>query len=267
MRQLKRFVFRKHSKSVVISEFGHSSYGCYTWPSAKVLAALLVQSKNKYAGKHILELGAGTALAGLTLAKVVHAATVVFTDHPMYSQVIQNLQYAIELNHVQDYCTVKPLIWGDFSGSIAQLLQCHPDGFDVIIGADVMYDPKDFEILLSTVSVILKASPPDAVFLMTYQERSSRRSIQWLLDKWGLCCQQVHLDLFDTLDWMEDMMMIQSLESYNVRSTENECHKDQYDIDDICKLPIQQISNEESSHSQSGITSVMTFEIRLCHTG
>ncbi|KAH9250675.1 hypothetical protein BASA81_011526 [Batrachochytrium salamandrivorans] len=178
MRHYRQINFGPDAPSVTISELDHPTYGCYTWPASVVLAALLFQSKSDYAGKRILELGAGTALVGLMMAKMGQAQSseVVLTDHPLHEQVLQNIEHVIELNHLGRTAVVKPLAWGDFDGSIAQLLQCHTGGFDIIVGADLMYDPKDFEILLATVAMILQSSPPDAVFLMAYQERSSRRT-------------------------------------------------------------------------------------------
>ena len=44
--------------------------GLYIWPSSPVLAWYLWLHHSKFTGKRVLELGAGTALPGILLAKV-----------------------------------------------------------------------------------------------------------------------------------------------------------------------------------------------------
>ncbi|KAH6583521.1 hypothetical protein BASA50_001482 [Batrachochytrium salamandrivorans] len=281
MRHYRQINFGPDAPSVTISELDHPTYGCYTWPASVVLAALLFQSKSDYAGKRILELGAGTALVGLMMAKMGQAQSseVVLTDHPLHEQVLQNIEHVIELNHLGRTAVVKPLAWGDFDGSIAQLLQCHTGGFDIIVGADLMYDPKDFEILLATVAMILQSSPPDAVFLMAYQERSSRRSMQWLLEKWGLSCRQVHYDMLTMMDWIESSMDLGQpvLPSDECDVTNVGCcntspsTKRQTDLlsglgTTANAVPLQHLPTkhllEAPKQLQSGLMSVLVFEIR-----
>ncbi|KAI8921805.1 putative methyltransferase-domain-containing protein [Entophlyctis helioformis] len=229
-----------HAVSVVVQELVDPSYGSYLWPSALILSAFMCLSWRQLVADmapaggrtlRILELGAGTALPGLLAARLCaqHARTagqaapeqldmqaaesvceVVLTDHPDSADVLASMARAADLNGMSGMVRVEPLAWGDFGDGMHKVL--HPaaatlqsaGGFDLILGADVMYDPKDFDDLLATVAFILERSPPHAVFLMAYQERSSRRSVQWLLDKWGLAAEQVHTPaLFDMLDWIE----------------------------------------------------------------
>ena len=56
--------------TVTIPEQLAASYGLYIWPSAPVLAWYLWLNQDKFKNQNILELGAGTALPGILLAKV-----------------------------------------------------------------------------------------------------------------------------------------------------------------------------------------------------
>ena len=56
--------------TVTIPEQLAASYGLYLWPSAPVLAWYLWLNQHQFRGKRVLELGAGTSLPGILLAKV-----------------------------------------------------------------------------------------------------------------------------------------------------------------------------------------------------
>lgn len=55
----------------------------------------------------------------------------------------------------------------------------------------------DFELLLATVSFIINRHNPDCVFLTTYQNRSAKRNIDHLLEKWGLEGRVIEWEAFD----------------------------------------------------------------------
>lgn len=47
------------------------------------------------------------------------------------------------------------------------------------------------------VSYVIQSHNPNCKFFTTYQERSPKRSIQYLLDKWKLKCRQIPKDSFE----------------------------------------------------------------------
>jgi hypothetical protein len=55
----------------------------------------------------------------------------------------------------------------------------------------------EFENLLVLVSYIIHNHNPNCKFFTTYQERSPKRSIQYLLDRWDLQCRQISIESFD----------------------------------------------------------------------
>ncbi|PSN43688.1 hypothetical protein C0J52_19462 [Blattella germanica] len=101
--QVKKFVFKSRisrsgendieSLEILIPE---ASYSFYTWPSAPVLAWFLWEHRRELAGKHILELGSGTALPGILAAKC--GAAVTLTDSASLPRSLQHVQRCCEVN-------------------------------------------------------------------------------------------------------------------------------------------------------------------------
>lgn len=77
------------------------------------------------------------------------------------------------------------LTWGLFLGNIFTL-----GPIDLILGSDCFYEPSVFEDIIVTVAFLLEKNP-QARFLCTYQERSADWSIEHLLHKWQLQCEQI----------------------------------------------------------------------------
>ncbi|CAG8548183.1 10786_t:CDS:2 [Acaulospora colombiana] len=200
------------------------AYGCYVWPSAFVLSEYIWARRNLFRDKTIIEIGAGTSLPGFLCASLSPETHVILTDRPDVPQILENIHEGARLNGLIDSTEnhksegdnkplrqnvwIRGLKWGEM------FLQCdddHEEGLlklirdieqsgkklDWILGSDTFYDPKDFEDLIVTVAYILTYHSPNARFITSYQERSSKRSIQYLLDKWKLESRQIPLKSFD----------------------------------------------------------------------
>jgi len=83
------------------------------------------------------------------------------------------------------------ITWGQFTPNLFKLVKA-----DIILGSDCFYDTKDFDDILATVSFLMEKNP-QTKFWTSYQERSSSRSIEDLLNKWGLKGVQIPLEDFD----------------------------------------------------------------------
>lgn len=164
--------------SISIREVMHEGYGLYVWPSSIALAEYVWQNKGSYRGKKVLELGAGTGLPGVVAAKA--GALVTLTDRADLVEVLDNMNQTCTLNAVK--CTIVGLTWGDFSTIVSAISEDKPE---IVLGADVLYDGKDFDDLFATVSYLLEQQP-DSKFVTTYQRRSGHRSIEYWMAKWGL---------------------------------------------------------------------------------
>lgn len=238
-----------------------ADYGLYTWPSSFVLARHLWRHRARYLRvavptdaldppsqltdrsipvpsyrpARVLELGAGTALPGLLLAKL--GARVTLTDAADQPEVLANLEAAcrdngLEVNLASPESaaasavaaaaaggaaspawatasapapstsstssasgstapvSVCGLSWGTTDAAALRLASC---SFDLIVGADVFYSKgRDFDRLLATVRLLLERSEGGAgVFVTAYQHRSAHRSLEALLQLWGLEVRRV----------------------------------------------------------------------------
>ncbi|KAI8581647.1 hypothetical protein K450DRAFT_230516 [Umbelopsis ramanniana AG] len=213
------------SVHVKVQELLDPSYGSYIWPSSLVLAEYVWKHRFQFANSRVVELGAGTALPSLILAKFFYqkSTQLIVTD---IAPILPNIIANCDLNGIPQLGStlwVRELAWGTFgSHGIDSLLndidtQWH-EKIDWILGSDTFYDPADFEKLLMTVSYIIHRHNKNAKFITAYQERSSKRSIQLLLDKWSLTCRLIPKESFG----FEDARYIQDEESSSDDGLPNE---------------------------------------------
>ncbi|XP_067673424.1 histone-arginine methyltransferase METTL23-like [Haliotis asinina] len=190
MESKRRFSFsdKRESTEILIPEVIDPAFGMYMWPCAPVLAQYVWFHREQIRNKHILELGAGTALPGILAAKC--GGTVILTDSAKYPRCLDNCRKSCIANGLSGV-SILGLTWGDFS---PDFLQLPPQ--DIILGSDCFYATKDFEDILATVAYLLQQRPT-AEFWTTYQERSADRSIEHLLRKWKMSCRHVPLPLFE----------------------------------------------------------------------
>jgi predicted nicotinamide N-methyase len=152
---------------IPLDNHDYGSVGAQTWGGACVLAEMIVEhpgrfglstrSRSSDSPLRILELGAGTGLVGLTVAKLLQTsspssnttlhprATIVLTD--FYPTVLDNLQSNIDANFpsLPDdtnravLVNSHPLDWSSFSTTetVPDMLSTP---FDVIFGADIIYE-------------------------------------------------------------------------------------------------------------------------------
>lgn len=163
------------------SSTDHTSVGLQTWGSASVMAERVVKSPHLYGLSNrvtqqertsirILELGAGTGLLSLVIQKLlVHlgvSAQIVATDY--HPAVLANLERNVAANsdmgaapdEISASITVTPLNWELFheancSDELNLDAPCD-QRFDVILGADVVYQPQHAQWLAGVARKLLK---------------------------------------------------------------------------------------------------------------
>lgn len=115
------------------------------WPSAVILAKWIANNRERFAGKDIIEIGAGCGLTGLAAALTTQCRSIVLTD--FNDVVLQNLLRNIKLNGVNHVCSAEKLDfyaqdgnsecgWLDRSG-----VRCRQ--VDYVIAADIICKPDD----------------------------------------------------------------------------------------------------------------------------
>ncbi|KAI9485090.1 putative methyltransferase-domain-containing protein [Zychaea mexicana] len=207
MSGVKRVAFNDYDNNnhctIYVEEVLDAAYGCYIWPSALVLSDYVWYHRDAFAYSTILEIGAGTSLPSLVLAKASQSVRLVLSDIPSILPVVRGCLPLNGLHESAEALWVRELLWGQLgcTNSVDQLVKDIEHNWntsiDYILGSDTFYDPADFENLLVTVSFIIHRHNPKCKFITAYQERSAKRSIQYLLDKWGLQCSSISRESFE----------------------------------------------------------------------
>ncbi|KAI8646273.1 putative methyltransferase-domain-containing protein [Parasitella parasitica] len=183
---------------ILVQEVLDAAYGCYVWPSALVLGEFVWHHRNQFKNKTILELGAGTSIPSIVIGKSSPSAHLILSDIPSILPVVRS---CIQLNDLKR-ARILAIEWGQFGTEnsidtvINRVEREQKAKIDYILGSDTFYEPSQFENLLVSISFVVHKHNGDCKFYTTYQERSPKRSIQYLLDKWKLKCRQISKDSF-----------------------------------------------------------------------
>ena len=128
------------------------------WDAGRALSLFL--SERALAGRHVLELGSGTGIVGLTAAAL--GAHVLLSDQP---ELVPLIDMNIVANGLSANARAVPLVWGDPNAldrvDFAQI--------DLVCGSDLLYAPTSFDALLETMVQICK--PGHTEVLLAYPPR------------------------------------------------------------------------------------------------
>ncbi|VFR02178.1 unnamed protein product [Cuscuta campestris] len=135
---------------------GRPLTGAWIWDSALFLSEWLISSPARrasfdFAGKTVIELGAGAGLPGMAAAAVLGARRVVLTD---VEALVPGLKKNVEANGLGDRVEVSRLVWG--SGEWPSRLAWLEAAADVVLMSDVMYDAEAMEGLAETVKKVCR---------------------------------------------------------------------------------------------------------------
>ncbi|CAN8265375.1 unnamed protein product [Cochlearia groenlandica] len=139
--------------------------GCSIWPSSLFLSEFVLSSPNLFAGKSCFEVGSGVGLVGICLAHV-QAKKVILTDGDLLT--LSNMKLNLERNHLNydneflkqhveaQSTRVKCLHLPWETASESEVSEYCPD---IILGADVIYDPSCLPHLLRVLVALLRRQP------------------------------------------------------------------------------------------------------------
>jgi predicted nicotinamide N-methyase len=140
---------------------GRLPYWAELWASSTVLAGHL-RRRPGLAGKDVLELGCGLGLAGIAAAQA--GASVVMTDYEDDALEFARFNAALNLDEAAlSRVALRLMDWRDADV---------PGRFDIVVGADIVYERKNFESLRSLVRRVLR---PGGVFLLADPQRETGR--------------------------------------------------------------------------------------------
>lgn len=145
--------------------------GQLVWPGAVLLNNYLSENEEILRGCSVIELGSGVGITGMLCHRFCHEA--VLTDHN--EEVLKILEKNIKLNiSSQSHAGLRSenLEWGN-SVQLEKILQNHPEGFDLILGADICFQQSSIPLLFDTVANILRVSHRGKCkFILAYVSRA-----------------------------------------------------------------------------------------------
>ncbi|KAG8465724.1 hypothetical protein KFE25_005294 [Diacronema lutheri] len=141
--------------------------GCTVWPSAVALARAALEPAESCAaatavrGARVVELGAGTGLAGLACA-AAGAEAVIMTDLPARLPLLARNAARNGWVRTIGGCAqlgVEPLDWADAEGALAESAALRGADATLLIGADLVHDADQCAPLARCVAALLRAWP------------------------------------------------------------------------------------------------------------
>lgn len=140
--------------------------GCSIWPSSLLLSEFILSFPEIFSDKSCLEVGSGVGLVGICLAHV-KASKVTLTDGDHLT--LANMRSNLELNQLsantsllesfEDPNVVQCIHLPWESASESELSALVPE---IILGADIIYDPSCFPDLVRVLAILLNGRKSDS---------------------------------------------------------------------------------------------------------
>uniref|UniRef100_A0A3B4FQR7 Eukaryotic elongation factor 2 lysine methyltransferase n=1 Tax=Pundamilia nyererei TaxID=303518 RepID=A0A3B4FQR7_9CICH len=143
-----------------IALISEGTTGLVTWEAALYLAEWALENQQVFTGRTVLELGSGAGLTGIAVCRSCSPKRFIFSD--CHSTVLQKLRDNVWLNGLSEQTTpavsVEKLDWTAISEE-----ELREIGADVIIAADVVYDPDIAGSLAKLLSIVLRCSSAEVL--------------------------------------------------------------------------------------------------------
>ncbi|KAM6483637.1 putative methyltransferase-domain-containing protein [Trichoderma sp. SZMC 28011] len=143
--------------------------GLRTWEAALHLGQLLCQDPSIVSGKRVLELGTGTGYLAILCIKYLGSTHVIASDGS--DDVINNLPENLFLNQLEGSDAIRPmdLKWGYALVGTEEERWNGGRPLDVVLGADITYDPSIIPALVSTLLELFGLYPHVEVIIAATQ--------------------------------------------------------------------------------------------------
>ncbi|KAG5987368.1 hypothetical protein E4U52_007666 [Claviceps spartinae] len=144
--------------------------GLRTWEAALHMGQYLCQNPAVVAGKHVLELGAGTGYLSILSVKHLQATHAIVSDGS--DDVVNNFHQNLSLNGLRpSSVTPMNITWGQALVEHEGLSCSTRQPVDVVLGADITYDRRVIPALITTL-LDLFALYPDVQVYISVTERN-----------------------------------------------------------------------------------------------
>ncbi|KAM8845619.1 protein-lysine N-methyltransferase EEF2KMT isoform 2-T2 [Spinachia spinachia] len=154
--------------------------GLVTWEAALHLAEWALDNRHTFTGRTVLELGSGVGLTGVAICRACGPSRYVFSD--CHAEVLHQLRGNVRRNGlIEPAAAVEELDWTTATGGrVTQV------GADVVIAADVVYDPEVVESLVKLLSEVLRGSSPQLLVCSTVRNQETYGGFKQQLKRAGI---------------------------------------------------------------------------------
>ena len=159
-------------------EFEGAEEGSVVWDASRSLLGYLAQHGDLVSGKRVLEIGAGTGVVGITLARDLGAKQVVITDkHSQIALMERNVDHHKAMTPGGLEVAVEVLCWepGRWRYECVPALAAE-DAFDVIIVCDCVYPSQSSSHLAGVLLELLELNQ-EATILLAFEKREARAGL------------------------------------------------------------------------------------------
>ncbi|HEX3045373.1 MAG TPA: hypothetical protein VHY08_11510 [Bacillota bacterium] len=150
------------------------------WPASIGLAKFIFQNPSLIQGKKVLELGAGVGLAGIA-AKLCGAFVT-------QSDFLEAAFDFIRVNCIQNQASVGDLLLADW-----RRFPPVPEKYDLLIGADILYEKTLHQDLLRIFSRVIK---PEGSIWLADPGRDYGKQFIWMMEAEGFRNEPVQMPVF-----------------------------------------------------------------------
>ena len=183
----------------IATRMGADLTGSSAWEGAKVLSQFISTNSPQLraAGPSVIELGAGLGLAGLSCAKMGWPRVRLTDRRPSFFGAPSNVLFKLmslnaDLNGLSESVEISKLEWGEHK-QIEQLLADNEGGYDLILGADLLYNVESFPVLLQTIGSLQKNDGSSTVLLsQAFQQERFVSSFRSIASEHGYHLEQIH---------------------------------------------------------------------------
>ncbi|XP_024313735.1 protein N-lysine methyltransferase METTL21A isoform X3 [Brachypodium distachyon] len=145
--------------------------GQLVWPGAVLMNTYLSEHPETVKGCSIIELGSGIGITGILCSRF--CKEVVLTDHN--DEVLEIIKKNVEVQSCSENAdavlTAEKLEWGNYD-HINNIIEKHPSGFDLILGADICFQQSSIPYLFDTVEKLLRMQAGKCRFILAYVSRA-----------------------------------------------------------------------------------------------
>ncbi|XP_071929340.1 uncharacterized protein [Coffea arabica] len=174
--QLTTFTFGSHVLQLYCLQAASTDFdltGQLVWPGAVLLNDYLAKNAGILQGCSVIELGSGVGITGILCSRFCRK--VVLTDHneEVLKILKKNAELCVSTQSSISCAGLKPkkLEWGN-SDQLNQILLENPEGFDLVLGADICFQQSSIPLLFDTVKQLLVHAAPKCKFILAYVSRA-----------------------------------------------------------------------------------------------